>query len=117
MRGSIARETKWDIVVDLYFYREPEEAEKEEQATKELVPIKAEVEVPPHDEWLATEPQNWPEQDAVVPPAAGAGTNVYNASEDWANEVQGEWNNVTAAAATAAPPPAPSNWGTNTDWP
>ncbi|EEB14788.1 40S ribosomal protein SA, putative [Pediculus humanus corporis] len=36
LRGSIPRETKWDVVVDLFFYRDPEEAEKDDQATKEL---------------------------------------------------------------------------------
>ncbi|VEN49328.1 unnamed protein product, partial [Callosobruchus maculatus] len=37
LRGTIPRDTKWDVVVDLFFYREPEEAEKEEQAAKEAV--------------------------------------------------------------------------------
>jgi len=32
MRGSISRQIPWDIMPDLYFYRDPEEAEKEEQA-------------------------------------------------------------------------------------
>lgn len=32
MRGSISRQLPWEIMPDLYFYRDPEEAEKEEQA-------------------------------------------------------------------------------------
>lgn len=45
LRGQIPRETKWDVVVDLYFYRDPEEAEKEEQAAKEAAPPPKAVEV------------------------------------------------------------------------
>ncbi|KAL3274389.1 hypothetical protein HHI36_015785 [Cryptolaemus montrouzieri] len=47
-RGTIQRETKWDVVVDLFFYREPDEAEKEEQAAKEAPSIpKVEAAPPP----------------------------------------------------------------------
>lgn len=74
------------------------------------MPIKVETEAPPHDDWMATEPQNWTEQDVVVPPAGPA--NVYTANEDWANEVQGEWNTVNNNPTA---PPA-TNWAGNSDW-
>jgi small subunit ribosomal protein SAe len=32
MRGTIDRETPWDVPVDLFFYRDPEELEKQEEA-------------------------------------------------------------------------------------
>nr|XP_037286768.1 40S ribosomal protein SA-like isoform X1 [Rhipicephalus microplus] len=36
MRGSILRDIPWEIMVDLFFYRDPEEAEKEEQGQQAL---------------------------------------------------------------------------------
>eukprot|EP01137_Pigoraptor_chileana_P015469 Opistho-2@71432 len=34
LRGTIARNQPWEVMPDLYFYRDPEEAEKEEAAAK-----------------------------------------------------------------------------------
>ena len=31
LRGTISRETPWDIMPDLYFYRDPEEADHEDE--------------------------------------------------------------------------------------
>jgi hypothetical protein len=41
LRGTISREVPWDVMPDLYFYRHPKEAEKEEQEkqAKEVVPV------------------------------------------------------------------------------
>jgi len=37
MRGTLSRDQEWEIMPDLYFYRDPEEAQKEEQqAAKEF---------------------------------------------------------------------------------
>ncbi|CAO2634965.1 40S ribosomal protein SA [Lemmus lemmus] len=35
MRGTISQEHPWEVMSDLYFYRDPEEIEKEEQAAAE----------------------------------------------------------------------------------
>ena len=35
LRGTISREVPWDVMVDIFFYRDPEKAEKEEQAAIE----------------------------------------------------------------------------------
>lgn len=116
LRGQIPRESKWDIVVDLFFYREPEEAEKEEQAAKEPVVIKPELPEPADLEaWNPTEPAQWAEEPApavaqTIAPVAAA---TYANPDDWASEVQGEWANTAAAA----PQPAQANWGGgSSDW-
>jgi len=131
LRGIIPRETKWDVVVDLFFYREPEEAEKEEQAAKEAVAVKPEIPVhEPQDlEWSTIDAQDWTTTEPAVaavtgaasggaPPtsaAAAAATGTGGAyppatTEDWATQVQEEWSNTPT---TAAQP----NWGsTATDW-
>lgn len=42
MHGAISCERRWEVMADLYFYRDPEEIEKEERAAAEKVVTKEE---------------------------------------------------------------------------
>lgn len=101
----------------MFFYREPEEAEKEEQAAKEYkeVAVKPEAVTTTHEpaevDW--TENQHWPEETPqIAVPAAAAAAAPFAPAEDWAAEVQENWAVTNAAAQPAIQP----NWGTTPDW-
>jgi len=102
LRGTIGRETKWEVMVDLFFFRDPEEAEKEELAAQD----KAIKEAPDfstapavQEQWADTEQPEWSEQPgAAVDAAIPAGIAAYQAApvQDWSAPAE-EWNPATAA--------------------
>lgn len=93
LKGQIPRSEEWDIMPDLYFYRDPEDAEKEEaeEAKRALA---------------AAEQPTWGEA------AAPEGTATLAAPIDVA-----DWG-ATAAAAAPVAFSAPTDWGAATggDW-
>ncbi|MBA0870719.1 hypothetical protein Goshw_016378, partial [Gossypium schwendimanii] len=76
MRGTIAPGQKWDVMVDLFFYREPEEAKQQEEEEAIAAP---DYGLPAADYGIGSlAADQWPSQigdqwsaDMVQPPISG----------------------------------------------
>ncbi|KAF5733473.1 40S ribosomal protein SA-like [Tripterygium wilfordii] len=112
MRGTIRPGHKWDVMVDLFFYREPEEAKQQEE--EEAV---AAIDYPPPADYVASDQwgggpisDNWAEvPQAPIATAPGVGWPADAApiaGVDWEAEVPAQ---IPAAGVetAAAPVPAP----------
>jgi len=119
LRGIISRspKTPWEVMPDLYFYRDPEEIEKEEQAQA----VQALEGKPEEVDWnQAAAPQiqsDWNQEAgtdwSAEPAAAGAVTADWGA-EAAAPAVAAEWAAEPVATTTdwsAADPTETSDWG------
>lgn len=100
LRGSIAnREVEWDVMVDLYFYRDPE-AEENKEALEEKVPGVDEAVTAPVEagfagnaDWEVATGQATAFAGATATAGAVAGISWDGAADgtDWAGGSTGEW--------------------------
>ncbi|KAI8888925.1 ribosomal protein S2 [Backusella circina FSU 941] len=94
LRGTLEYGAPWDVMVDMFFYRDPEEIEKENEAgnADEVT-----------GEWNATvEETDWTIEGSALDGPAG----IAAAAGDWnAQAASGDWADDDTAA-----PAAPSGW-------
>ncbi|KAF6828785.1 40s ribosomal protein s0 [Colletotrichum plurivorum] len=110
LRGTIYnRETPWDTMVDLYFYRDPE-AEAEEKVEEEKIPGAEEEAAAAVESGFPAAGGEW---DSGAAAQATNWDGAAAAGDDWAAGATGtaDWAGETsAAAATATAPAKDSTW-------
>ncbi|OAY36349.1 hypothetical protein MANES_11G014600v8 [Manihot esculenta] len=109
MRGTIPQGHKWDVMVDLFFYREPEETKEQEE--EEAVPV-ADYALPPADyglpaaDWGAQIADGqWTAEAAPPPIAAVPAANFYPEQGGFTTEWDAAAPPPQFAGAAAAPTP------------
>lgn len=107
LRGKLPRTSEWDVMVDMFFYREPEEAEKVEEAADELPPMSQ-----GYNALEETAGGDWSANGEGAAPG-GSWSDAAPAGTDWAGAAPvagGEWGEAEAAPAVEAAAPVEGGW-------
>lgn len=106
LRGTIAsRDVDWDIVVDLYFYRDPEAEENKDAIEEAKVPGAEEVTAP-----VTTD--TWEVQGGAAAAPFAPAPGVAPGGASWDADAAGDW-----ATSGAPVPPAGESWAAETGAP
>jgi len=86
LRGTIPRKQPWDIMVDLFFYRDPDEQDRHEQLSAEALQAKAPVKPVTEADWAGAAPTA-PVADVPV--------------DSWGADVQTSWDPSAMSALSS----------------
>merc|ERR1712244_47297 len=118
LRGTISRDHPWEIMPDLFFYRDPEKEEKEaqERAKEETAAVVTQPEwsadgmgVQDAADWGSEVPVGGAPGAPIVP--AGQQQGFAAPTEDWAMQKTEDWSAEPAPMNQAAAPSGDQSWG------
>jgi len=100
LRGTLSRTEPWDVMCDLFFYRDQEESTKEEAAAPAEQQEQFDANQAPAGEG------DWDQGTTIGPNVQLA--SGFAANEDWNPEGETNWNKGAPADSWATP--APTTW-------
>jgi len=86
LRGTVTRNTPWNVMVDMFFYRDPEQTEKEEGSREKA------IEAPSaYDGDNSGADSTWGDSGAAVPTSTGWDQSGATTTAEWGAPSGGEW--------------------------